>query len=188
MAEHMEYPDPFSAVDAEKPLYYEDNNPSSNLKRQRPNAVEWMECAYNGCTKMIQTGRSMPRRCTEHHALAYKRKRCSHNGCNNPARGKGLCKRHGAPFLLCSYPGCTLKSHSGRRCMRHAINNPRKRCSEPDCENFAVMKDLCRRHGAPGMRCAYPECTKFARGPSGMCRKHDNELSGGSSPHPLTPS
>jgi hypothetical protein len=95
--------------------------------------------------------------------------KCSAPSCENLAKSKGFCRRHGGG-KKCAFPDCVSESRLFGFCKRHGGGKV--------CEHSEGCKSLardgfkyCHRHGG-GNRCDFPECDKTAQNGVNYCFKH----------------
>ena len=101
-----------------------------------------------------------------------KMKACSHVGCTNNARLRGVCHRHGGVTVeKCIHEGCTAGAVKGRICIRHGAKV--KLCSHEGCTNQVRKGGVCPRHGAYVVErlCKHEGCTKKTQ-LGGVCVSH----------------
>ena len=125
-------------------------------------------------------------------------KRCSVDGCDTPAKLRGLCQRHGGGSMCvvegcergakvrnlcgehggskkCTVPGCVKLDRGRGFCQKHGelVGVGAPTCAAPSCEKKAVSKTkrLCAEHGG-GRRCVAPGCQKIAKTELATCLMH----------------
>ena len=69
-------------------------------------------------------------------------KKCSHDGCTNNAKSRGLCKRHGGGMRCQAPGGCNTSARPGGFCIAHGGGL----CKVEGCRTGARTKGLCSIH------------------------------------------
>ena len=131
---------------------------------------------------------------------------CSEHGCTRRIHAKGLCMTHytglrqstGSP---CSIDGCDGRVHSKGLCQKHYRQQGRNPpevvvpdpaapmkhiCSRPNCNNPGTYREgdgrICDMHrkrverGIADTECVSSGCSVLAKGPRGLCDKHEIAL------------
>jgi len=93
-------------------------------------------------------------------------KTCTHEGCNNQVRRKGVCAKHGAKKKTCSYDGCTNQAQKGQLSSRAHVE-----CSVEGCNRKAAGNGRCRKEHKGYDLCSQDGCTNKAQ-MGGVCRSH----------------
>lgn len=137
-----------------------------------------LKCIYDNCTNVPITGNF----CNRH---SGKRKKCSNDECDKYAQNNGKCFSHKAKLNNCIIIGCLNKVRSnnkllclscGNRCSIVYCNNNiykddvclnhsnyiQKICIIKNCNNKAINKNLCTKHGCNRTKCSIENCNKNA--------------------------